>query len=164
MQKQIVAKRRLLHQNQEIRQRCWGSKLLSNCRRSISLDPILWLLMSKSERSRCIRWRLGWLPGGKPRPCPRQSTQLLSKNHAISCLDMHQRLFMPDIIRNPLSFLLNMLPLRPSVPSNLAFTWSQRWPIICSLLHELDQLHHNKLISTKYPHGQKLLVWLNQFI
>ncbi|KAL4214188.1 hypothetical protein AB4K20DRAFT_1792719 [Rhizopus microsporus] len=137
-----AAKRRFLQQNLEIRQRCRDSKLLSNCRRSISLDPILWLPMSKSERSRCIRWRLGWLPGGKPRPCPKHPTQLLSKKHAISCLDMHQRLFMPETIRDPLSFLLNILPLRPS----------------------LDQLHHNKLIPTKHLYGQKLFVWLKQFI
>ncbi|KAL4209705.1 hypothetical protein AB4K20DRAFT_1977725 [Rhizopus microsporus] len=140
------------------------SKLLSNCRRSISLDPILWLPMSKSERSCCILWRLGWLPGGKPRSCPKHPTQLLSKKHTVSCLDMHRRLFMPETIRDPLSSLLNMLLLRPSIPPNLALIWSQRWPIICSLLYELDQLHHNKSIPTKHLHGQKLLVWLNQFI
>jgi hypothetical protein len=115
-------RRRFLQQNLEIRQRCRNSKLLSNCHRSISLDPILRLPMPKSERSRCIRWRLGWLPGGKPRPCPKHPTQQLSKNHAINCLDMHRRLFMPETIRDPLSFLLNMLSLRPSVPPNLALT------------------------------------------
>ncbi|CEG78940.1 hypothetical protein RMATCC62417_13472 [Rhizopus microsporus] len=50
-----AAKRRFLQQNLEIRQRCRNSKLLSNCHRSISLDPILWLPMSKSEHNRCIR-------------------------------------------------------------------------------------------------------------
>ncbi|KAG1169845.1 hypothetical protein G6F70_008094 [Rhizopus microsporus] len=110
-----AAKRRFLQQNLEIRQRCRDSKLLSNCRRSISLDPILWLPMSKSERNRCIRWRLDWLPGGIPRPCPKHPAQLLFKKHAVSCLDMYRRLFMADTIRDPLSFLLNMLPLRPSV-------------------------------------------------
>ncbi|ORE02478.1 hypothetical protein BCV72DRAFT_317778 [Rhizopus microsporus var. microsporus] len=94
-----AAKRRFLQQNLEIRQRCRNSKLLSSC-----------------QRSRCIRWRLGWLPGGKPRPCPKHPTQQLSKNHAISCLDIHRCLFMPETTRDPLSFLLNMLPLRPSVP------------------------------------------------
>ncbi|KAL4210254.1 hypothetical protein AB4K20DRAFT_1968358 [Rhizopus microsporus] len=79
-----------------------------------------------SLRGRCIRWRLGWLAGGKPRLCPKHPTQLLSKKHAVNCLDMHRHLFMPDTIRDPLSFLLNMLPLRPSVPPNLALTWSQR--------------------------------------
>ncbi|ORE11537.1 hypothetical protein BCV72DRAFT_324440 [Rhizopus microsporus var. microsporus] len=135
-----AAKRRFLQQNLEIRQRCRNSKLLSSCRRSISLDPILWMPISKSERSRCIRWRLSWLPGGKPRPCPKHPTQQLSKNHAISCFDMHRRLFIPENIRDH------------------SLTWSQRWPIICSLLHKLDQLHHNKLISIKHSHGRKFLV------
>ncbi|ORE09352.1 hypothetical protein BCV72DRAFT_201847 [Rhizopus microsporus var. microsporus] len=71
---------------------------------------------------------------------------------------------MPETIRDPLSFLLNILPLRPSVPPNLALTWSQRWSIICSILYELDQLHHNKLILIKRPYGQKFLVWLKQFL
>ncbi|PHZ13565.1 uncharacterized protein RHIMIDRAFT_236619 [Rhizopus microsporus ATCC 52813] len=120
-----AAKQRFLQQNLEIRQRCRNFKLLSSCRRSISLDPILWLPMSKSERSRCIRWRLGWLPGSKPQTCPKHPMQQLSKSHAISCLDMYRRLFMPETIRDPLSFLLNMLPLRPLVPkpsSNLVST------------------------------------------
>ncbi|KAG1545308.1 hypothetical protein G6F47_006039 [Rhizopus delemar] len=99
------------------------SKQFSNCRRSISIDPILWLPMSKSERSRCIRWRLGWLPDGKPRPCPKHPMQQLSKNHAINCLDMHRRLFMPETVQDPLSFLLNMLPLRPSIPQSSALIW-----------------------------------------
>ncbi|ORE09839.1 hypothetical protein BCV72DRAFT_317321 [Rhizopus microsporus var. microsporus] len=159
-----AAKRRFLQQNLEIHQRCRNSKLLSSCRRSTSVDPILWLPMPKSVCSRCIRWRLDLFPGGKPQPCPKHPTQQLSKNNAISCLDMHQRLSMLKTIRDPLSFLLNMLPLRPSVPPNLALTWSQRWLILCSLLHELDQLHHNKLIPTKHPHGKKLLVCLKQFI
>ncbi|KAG1492508.1 hypothetical protein G6F52_012746 [Rhizopus delemar] len=117
-----TAKRRFLQQNLEIRQQCRTSKQLSHCRRSISIDPILWLPMSKSERSRCIRRRLGWLLGGKPRPCPKHPTQQLSKNHAINCLDMHRRLFMPETVQDPLSFLLNMLPLRPSIPPSSALT------------------------------------------
>ncbi|ORE15880.1 hypothetical protein BCV71DRAFT_184515, partial [Rhizopus microsporus] len=48
------------------------------------------------------------------------------------------RLFMSEAIRDPLSLLLSMLPLRPSVPSNLALVWSQRWPIIYSILYELN--------------------------
>ncbi|PHZ13715.1 uncharacterized protein RHIMIDRAFT_236769 [Rhizopus microsporus ATCC 52813] len=97
-----AAKWRFLQRDIEIRQRCQNSKLLSSC-----------------QRSRCVRWRLGWLPGGKPRPCPKHPMQQLSKNHATSCLDMHRRLSMPATIRDPLSFIPNMLPLRPSVPPNL---------------------------------------------
>ncbi|EIE75313.1 hypothetical protein G6F46_003108 [Rhizopus delemar] len=156
-----AAKRRFLQQNLEICQQCRISKQLSHCRQSISMDPILWLPMSKSECSHCIRWRPGWIPGGKPRPCPKHPMQQLSKNHAISCLDMHQHLFMPEAVQDPLSFLLSMLSLRPSIPPCSALTWYQLWPIICSILHELDQLHHGKLIPAKHPYGQKPLIWLS---
>ncbi|KAG1546448.1 hypothetical protein G6F49_010495 [Rhizopus delemar] len=120
---------------------------------SVSLDPILWLPMSYAERSRCIRWRLGWLPGGKPHPCPKHPTLKFTRKHAITCLNMHQRLYMPKTITDPLSFLLNMLPSRPSVSSNLALSWSQCWPVICSILHELDQIQHVTVIPITHPHG-----------
>lgn len=77
-----AAKQRFLQQNLEIRQRCRNSNLLSKCCWSTSLDPILWPPMSKPERCHCMRWRLGWLPGGKPRPYTKHPTQQLSKNHS----------------------------------------------------------------------------------
>ncbi|KAG1470300.1 hypothetical protein G6F56_002764 [Rhizopus delemar] len=43
------------------------SILLSSTRPTIQVDPILWLPMTCSERSRVLRWRLGWLPDGKPK-------------------------------------------------------------------------------------------------
>ncbi|KAG1398481.1 hypothetical protein G6F60_008338 [Rhizopus arrhizus] len=86
--------------------------LLQHCRPTISLDPVLWLPMSKSERSRCIRWRLGWLPGGRYKDCPRHPGQPFTKAHTIHCLQMHRRLMMPETISDPLSFLLNMLPTK----------------------------------------------------
>ncbi|KAI7899741.1 uncharacterized protein BX663DRAFT_520273 [Cokeromyces recurvatus] len=46
------------------------SVLLSSCRPNLIIDPKLWLPMTHSERSRTIRWRLGWLPGGIPKACP----------------------------------------------------------------------------------------------
>ncbi|KAG0733323.1 hypothetical protein G6F23_013460 [Rhizopus arrhizus] len=67
-----------------------ASVLLQHCRPTISLDPVLWLPMSKSERSRCIRWRLGWLPGGRYKACPRHPGQTFTKAHTIHCLQMHQ--------------------------------------------------------------------------
>ncbi|KAG1150124.1 hypothetical protein G6F37_000613 [Rhizopus arrhizus] len=82
-------KRQFLRQNLNKRQQKRNSKLISSCRLSVSIDPIMWLPMSNAERSRCIRWRLGWLPSGKPRPYPKQVTQHLSKDHAVDCLTMH---------------------------------------------------------------------------
>ncbi|EIE86863.1 hypothetical protein RO3G_11574 [Rhizopus delemar RA 99-880] len=108
-----TAKKRFLQQSLEKLQQSGHYKLISSCRRSVSLDPILWLPMSYAERSRYIRWRLGWLPGGKPHPCPKHPMFKFTRKHAITCLNMHQRLYMPETITNPLSFLLNMLPSRP---------------------------------------------------
>lgn len=67
--------------------------------------------MTHIERSRLIRWRLGWLPGGQPKPCIYHPSELLTQKHAIRCLHMHRRLQMPHSIADPLSFLLNQLPM-----------------------------------------------------
>lgn len=39
--------------------------LLASTHSTFQVDTILWLPMTHSERSRVLRWRLGWLPGGK---------------------------------------------------------------------------------------------------
>ena len=36
-----------------------GSKTLKGCRQQLGVDPIVWIPMTKKERSRCIRWRIG---------------------------------------------------------------------------------------------------------
>ena len=137
------------------------SVLLMHCRPTISLYPILWLPMSKSERSRCIRWRLGWLPGGQYKTCPRHPSQPFTKAHAVHCLQMHRKLMMPETISDPLSFLLNMLPTRKPRSPNTVSSWTIRWPTICRILYELDYLFHAKLPPTPPTHiGQRLLEWL----
>lgn len=65
------------------------SQPISVYRSSLCIDLLLWLPMTHIERSRCIRWRLGWLPGGKPKPYPRYSHQRLTKTHSIHCLNRH---------------------------------------------------------------------------
>ncbi|KAG1150756.1 hypothetical protein G6F38_001803 [Rhizopus arrhizus] len=156
-------KKKFLHSNLEKQIQGKNSKLLSSCRPTITLDPILWLPMAHEERSRCLRWRLGCLPGGAPKPCPRHPSNNLSRRHAISCLNTHPRLCMTETIAGPISFLLNMLPTRAFVPSSIALSWTWRWPAICSILHELDQLQHDTTIPCKTLHGQKLIEWLRQF-
>ncbi|KAI8636363.1 hypothetical protein BD408DRAFT_355829, partial [Parasitella parasitica] len=39
-----------------------------HCRTTLGIDPIMYLPMTVHERSRLIRWRMGWLPG-KPQAC-----------------------------------------------------------------------------------------------
>ncbi|ORE23500.1 hypothetical protein BCV71DRAFT_269671 [Rhizopus microsporus] len=75
---------------------------------------------------------------------------------------MHRRLMMPQTIPDPLSFLLNMLPIRKSRPPNAVLSWTIRWPTICRVLYELDYLYHAKLPPTPPIHlGQRLLEWFS---
>ncbi|ORE01087.1 hypothetical protein BCV72DRAFT_323117 [Rhizopus microsporus var. microsporus] len=48
--------------------------------------------------------------------CLRHTSQLLTKQHAIYCLDMHHRLQIPKSIADHLSLLLNKLPTRNHAP------------------------------------------------
>lgn len=63
----------------------WDVKFLKACRPHLGFDPIMWLPMTTKERSKCIRWRLGWLPGGRPRGCLCGNGNT-TKKHLISCL------------------------------------------------------------------------------
>ncbi|KAG1493830.1 hypothetical protein G6F46_008534 [Rhizopus delemar] len=144
-----------------------NSLLLLACRSKLGIDPILWLPMTHAERSRLIRWRLGWLPSGVPIPCIYHPTVKLTRSHAIWCLHMHRRLQMPANEPDPLSFLLNKLPTQRKKrgtsaninPSPFA-AWTVRWPSICQILFELDYLHHGKIPPETSPLGVKLVKWL----
>ncbi|EIE88785.1 hypothetical protein RO3G_13496 [Rhizopus delemar RA 99-880] len=136
-------KKQLLQQGLDYQKQHKNLKLLSCYRPTASLDPILWLSMTQKERSRCIRWSLGWLPGGKPKSCPLHPNQLLIKTHAIQCFNMHNRLQMPNIIEDPLSFLLNLLPTKLPRSSRTITPWILSWLTICSILSELDHLYNH---------------------
>ncbi|KAI7902279.1 uncharacterized protein BX663DRAFT_412026, partial [Cokeromyces recurvatus] len=50
---------------------------------------------------------------------------------------VHQHLYHPTFISDPLSFILNLLPIwKPKSP-----LWIVHWPEICTLLPELDYLY-----------------------
>ncbi|KAI7858777.1 hypothetical protein BDC45DRAFT_413535, partial [Circinella umbellata] len=88
-----------------------GSKTLAACRPKLGIDPIMWIPMSNKERSRCIRWRIGWLPGGKHKTCLTCQSHTFTKHHAIQCLQMHRRLNLnSNRTDDPLSFILNNIP------------------------------------------------------
>ncbi|KAG1039288.1 hypothetical protein G6F43_012546 [Rhizopus delemar] len=129
---QVQFRRDNLCQNRSSR----NSTLLSLCRPIISLDPILWLPMTRIERNRCVRWRLGWLPGGTPRPCSFHPSQTLTKSHSIHCLNMHRQLQLPETIVDPRSFLgpSDGLLSVPSSMSSITYTMTRfrlhRHPIL----------------------------------
>ncbi|KAI9476271.1 MAG: hypothetical protein EXX96DRAFT_601922 [Benjaminiella poitrasii] len=139
-----------------------NSTSLSLCRPTISIDPILWLPMSFVERRRCIHWRLGWILNGYFTYCTTHPSQHLTRRHAIICLQIHRRLQMPETIEDPLSFLLDQLPIKKPASSYSVSPWHIQRPFICLILHKLDQLQHNKPIRPISPNpGQRLLDWLS---
>ncbi|EIE82075.1 hypothetical protein RO3G_06780 [Rhizopus delemar RA 99-880] len=154
-----------LEDNLDTRRSTSNSVLFSVCRPNLGLDPILWLPMTYAERSRVIRWRLGWLPGGIPQPCIYHSNVMLTRSHATECLHTHLRLQMPHTVADPLSFLLNQLPnkrkklMSPNANSTNP-AWTVRWPAICQILFELDYMHHGKIPPESPPLGTKLVAWI----
>ncbi|KAI9472487.1 MAG: hypothetical protein EXX96DRAFT_458706, partial [Benjaminiella poitrasii] len=75
---------------------------------------------------------------------------------------MYRQLQMFETIEYPLSFLLNQLSTKKPTSSLSVTPWHIRRPSICLILHELDQLQHNKpILSIPPPNsGQRLLDWL----
>ncbi|KAG1473597.1 hypothetical protein G6F56_000868 [Rhizopus delemar] len=138
-----------------------NSILLSSTRPTILVDPILWLPMTCSERSRVLRWRLGWLPGGKPKECVFHLYHNWSRRHAFDCLNVLHRLYLPRSIEDPISFLLNLLPLHKPCPT-VSHSWFTLWPILCTILHELDYYFHDECPPPPVDPGVKLLNWLSK--
>ena len=85
-------------------------KLLFACCTSLTQGPILWLPMIRRERSRVLRWRLGRLPDGKPKPWLYHPNNGFARAYSIKCLDMHRCLQLPISVKDLVSFILNKFP------------------------------------------------------
>ncbi|KAI9483978.1 MAG: hypothetical protein EXX96DRAFT_478603, partial [Benjaminiella poitrasii] len=97
------------------------------------------------------------LPDGCFHPCLYYPTAHFSRAHAIQCLHMHRRLFLPVPIEDHLSFLLNLLPTTKPRQYSEGSSWFVRWPIICTILHELKHLFHHKLPPSLYHPERQFL-------
>ncbi|CAO3657892.1 unnamed protein product, partial [Rhizopus stolonifer] len=115
--------------------------LLSACCPVIGIDPVLTVPMSLSDRSRIVRWRMGWLPA-RPIDCSCGPIHA-SRAHLLQCLRVAERLNLPpDIKPNPLDYVLNHLPSKiPLRHSAFLYSrWSSWWPVVCSILLEIDKI------------------------
>ncbi|KAI9323620.1 hypothetical protein BX666DRAFT_1843047, partial [Dichotomocladium elegans] len=117
------------------------------------------------ERSRCIRWRLGWLPGGKPRSCPRcANPRGTTRTHLIECLNLRIKLNVGPETPDPISYVLNMLPMSSPKLHACQRCWAHTWPILCDILDELESIHHPGYVRSSSYHnstpGQHLVEWL----
>ncbi|KAG1150916.1 hypothetical protein G6F37_007690 [Rhizopus arrhizus] len=70
-------------------------------------------------------------------------------------------------IEDPMSFIMNKLPLKMFRSSHEASVWSARWPAVCIILHEMDYLFHDQTLPPLPPPpldpGVKLVNWLSSY-
>jgi hypothetical protein len=142
--------------------------LLSACRPSLGVDPILTLPMTTWERSRLLRWKMGWLPA-RPIAC-RCGHPHASRQHLLVCLDVANRLRVPhDSTPNPLDFVINQLPKVKLPPSSekqkqhSLYRWSNWWPMVCAIMLEMDMIclpDSEFSDKTSDTDGLTLLNWL----
>ncbi|KAI8143048.1 hypothetical protein BJV82DRAFT_558852 [Fennellomyces sp. T-0311] len=129
-----------LQDQHELRCSRRGSKLLNACRKKLGIAPILWLPVSPAEPMRCIRYRLGWLPSGKPTPCSRcHHLSGMNRQHLIACFSIHSTLNLPHDIDDPISYLLNRLPNKPPRSQAARNYWKSKWPQLCAILETLNK-------------------------
>ena len=136
--------------------------LISAARPTLGLDPILWLPMSTRERSRLLRWRMGWLPG-KPTLCKCERSRT-SRHHLISCLQAATVLQVPATAQpNPIDYVLNQLPRRPPRSQRIKDFWTIRWPRLMDLMADIDNYCHPALVNWPEDEdiGQQFLTWLD---
>ncbi|CEP09952.1 hypothetical protein [Parasitella parasitica] len=92
--------------------------------------------MTHIERCQVLRW----LPGGiYPRPCIYHPLEKFTRKYAIECLHIHSRLQMPISVEDPLSYVLNHLPVRK--PRNPPETLAE----VCRAMPEMDHLYHEQI-------------------
>ncbi|KAG2191937.1 hypothetical protein INT47_012020 [Mucor saturninus] len=125
-----------------------SEKMIQGCRSDLKLDPILTIPMTRKERRRILRWRMNWLPGGKPNcHCGGQ----MSRNHLFVCPAIPEaywenirRGFHNDI--NPIDAILKSLltnkPKSITEKQNLIIKWQPLWTDLLNILFLVDQICH----------------------
>ncbi|KAG0867136.1 hypothetical protein G6F15_012481 [Rhizopus arrhizus] len=114
--------------------------LIRACRPVLRVDPILYLPASRADRSRLIRWRMGWIPG-KPAPC---SCGLgdTSRSHLMVCTLVPSALWccLPvpptGYVGHHIDYVLNLLPVSASARC------PPFWSALCQILCHFDKICH----------------------
>ena len=125
--------------------------LLNACRPTIGLDPILSLPMTRIQRSRMIRWRIGWLPG-KPVDCPCGSDHT-SRRHMTSCERIPQQLWhhlpLSTTGSNRIDLALNSLPGTTTTPCPF-------WIDLQKILRHIETLRNPEVVYPSEPTPEPL--------
>ena len=133
-------------------------KLIAACRPVLGVDPILFLPASRADRSRFVRWRMGWIPG-KPVPCLCGGGST-SRSHLMVCPLVPSFLwsclpFPPSsYVGHHIDYVLNLLPRSAAAPC------PPYWLALCQILYEFDKLCHPDVeYNSSLRPGQE---WLNK--
>jgi hypothetical protein len=109
--------------------------LAKACRNYLEIDPILYIPASRTDRSRLLRWRMGWLPG-KPHDCACDSDHT-SRRHftKYECTaipgDLWDELPHPPPDTHIIDFAISKLPRNIS-------QFCSYWPALLSILWYIE--------------------------
>ena len=131
--------------------------LLRACRPSASRpDPILYLPLARSARSRLVRWRLGRFTNMREE-CPCTTGEFISRDHFLTCRALDRTLLdaLPHapLGVNRIDHALNCLPVRASAAA------PYYWSALMLLLHAIDSLVHPLAVIPADPDPGSL--WLS---
>lgn len=128
--------------------------ILSLCHPVLFLNPILWSSVTRAKQSRCVWLRLGWLFGEFV-----FATLINCSTRILLLIETYRCLHMPEVMNNPLSFLLNILPTLRPCPFQKTSSWFVQWSVICHILPKLGCLsHHDESSSQSLQLEQRLLI------
>ncbi|KAI9307724.1 hypothetical protein BJ944DRAFT_157473, partial [Cunninghamella echinulata] len=83
---------------------------------------------------------IGWLPGSKPKYCI-YNHYPFTRKHVTQCLNMHTELYIYlQIAPDPLSYLINRIPINPPIRKLTIRRWNRSWLQICNILLEIEQI------------------------
>ncbi|CEP07591.1 hypothetical protein [Parasitella parasitica] len=130
-----------------------------HCRTTLGIDPIMYIPMTVHERSRLIRWRMGWLPG-KPQACRNcnQINNLTTQLHVTICFQICENLDM-DI-----HAFLNSIPKSPPRSPADKFYLQNRWIVLQQFLFNLESIclpTDEPIDRTTYTEQSPFIAWIN---
>ncbi|KAG2228011.1 hypothetical protein INT45_012035 [Circinella minor] len=97
-------------------------------------------------------WRLGWLPGGTPKPCIKRNNNIFNK---LLLQLISSPTYQCKSDKNSLSLILNKLPKsKPTSPSRIKYHLKHIWPIVYQFLVELDACQHSSSNQRQYIDSQ----------
>ncbi|KAG2189607.1 hypothetical protein INT46_001803, partial [Mucor plumbeus] len=130
-----------------------------HCRPTLGIDPIMYLPMTNHERSRLLRWRMGWLPG-KPQACRNcnQLNTLTTQHHVVACYQINENL------NSEINAFLNTLPRLPPTSSAAKFYWKTHWIVLQQFLFNVEAicLPPDEVINPdSYTDHSPFIDWVN---